>query len=472
MKIPFMGGAYSGRALSVNAERCVNFYLEKQGEDWILVGTPGLTLRVEVLQGPIRGMHLFNGFIIAVAGPKVYSISSSHVASLVGTIGTSSGRVSMADNGQQVLIVDGSDRGFYYDGSFAEITDEDFNGGTTAASQDGYFIVTEPDTGRFRISDLYTAAIWIDSDFATAEGAPDNIRAVISDRLQLWLTGVETTEVWWESGDADFPFQRIQSGFMQNGIAAPFTLNRFDNTVTWLTSNERGEGLLGQATDDYSLKIISPIGINWHWSQYEMISDAFSFTYQVEGHEFNVITFPSADATWVVDAATQQWHQWSSNINSNPLSRHRANCHVFAFGRHYVGDYISGKIYTIEPNVYTENGETIIRDRIAQHINSEEGRIPIANAQIVFQPGEGLITGQGSDPMAMLRWSKDRGRTWSNEIWKAAGLIGEYLRRAIWRNPGGRPRNITWWLRVSAPIKWIVRNAFIKLRDEDKKDAN
>jgi hypothetical protein len=465
IRLPFFGGAYEGRAKSVNAERCLNFYPEKQGEDWILVGTPGLTLRVTLATAPHRGEHFFNDRIISVSGSGVYSIDSNHNATLIGTIATTSSRVSMADNGTELVLVDGSSTGYHYDGTtFEAIADVDFAGGTMVTYQDGYFIVCEPNSGRFRHSDLHSATIWIETDFGTAEGLPDKLRAVLSDHRELWLGGIKSTEVFYNSGDPDAPFTRNESGFIEKGIAAGFTLAKHDNSLVWLSEDDRGKGLAVSVDGNYRPTVISPTGINWQWAQYSTISDAFAFTYQIEGHEFYVLTFPTANRTWVLDAASKQWHQWSSNLDGNEFSRHRANTHVFAFGRHYVGDYASGKLYTIEPNVYTEDGALIIRDRIGQHADSEEQRIPIREIQIAFEEGVGLTTGQGSDPQAMLRWSKDGARTWSNELWKSVGKIGEYGRRTIWRKPG-TARGWTFWLRVSDPVKWIVRDAVLKLRE-------
>lgn len=468
VKLPFFGGAYANRSEPVNSERCVNFYLEKKDDGWILVGTPGLTLRLTLDQGPLRGLWLFNELIIAVAGSRVYAIDSNHNETSLGTIDTTSGRVSMADNGLHVLIVDGSSTGHYTDGAtLTQIADVDFTGGTMATYQDGYFIVTEIDSSRFRISDLYSVTEWIDTDFGTAEGKPDKVRACISDHQELWLPGATSTEVYYNSGDADFPFTRIASGFIPKGIAAPFSIASHDNSLIWLAEDEKGKGLAIVAGGNYRPTIVSPNGVNWQWAQYTTISDAFGFTYQIEGHEFYVLTFPTANATWVLDAATKQWHQWSSNLDNNPLSRHRANCHVFAFGRHYIGDYASGKIYTIESAVYTEDGATIIRDRIGQHISANEERIPVTSVQLLFEEGAGLQIGQGSNPQAMLRWSKNGGRNWSNEVWRSVGSIGEYFVRAIWRKLG-RSYRWSFWLRVTDPIKWIVRDGIMNLREGDR----
>lgn len=50
-------------------------------------------------------------------------------------------------------------------------------------------------------------------DYATAERAPDPISGVVVFGDQFWLPGTTTTEVWYPSGDATFPFLR------QEGIA-------------------------------------------------------------------------------------------------------------------------------------------------------------------------------------------------------------------------------------------------------------
>lgn len=458
MKIPFLGGAYAGRSSNVNAERCLNFYLEA-GPEPSLVGTPGLTLRLTLDKGPVRGLKEFDSYLYAVAGSSVYKIDHAHAATELGTISTASGPVSMAANASHLLIVDGSSSGYYTDGStLSTIADVDFNGGTSATYQDGYLIATEPSSGIFRISDLNSVTSWIDTDFASAEGWPDDLRSAVSNARELWLFGATTTEVWWNSGNSDFPFERIQAGFIHRGVASSHAVSLLDNSIAWISSDERGHPMAVHAVDGYQPQVISPTNINWQWSQYGTWSDVFTYTYQLEGHEFFVVTFPTANKTWVYDATTKQWHQWSSNLDNEPLSRHRSNCHSFTFGRHYVGDYASGKIYTLESGVYTENGATIIRDRISQHASVDEERIRLFQVQVCFEEGVGLISGQGSNPQAMLRWSKDAGHTWSNELWRTVGAIGEYGTRAVWRKLGVA-RNWTFWLRVSDPVKWIVTDA-------------
>ncbi len=456
MKIPFVGGAYAGRSKNVNSQRCLNFYLEIDNtgdrSQAFLVGTPGLTLRLTITAGPCRGFHSFNNRFFAVVGARLYEISSAHTATDLGGI-AGTNRVVMSDNGTQLFVAQGAN-GYIYNAStstFSQITDAQFDSAGTVTFADDQFIVSEVGSQQFRLSDDSDGTAWTELVFSSKNGASDNLSAVFADHRELWLLGEKTTEIWVRVSDPDFPYQRPQSGFIETGIASPHTIAKADNSIIWLSQDDRGHGICVQAKDGYTPVIITPQAINWQWQQYSTISDAFAYTYQLEGHEFYVLTFPTANRTWVYDAGFKEWHQWSSNLNGDELSRHRSNCHTFVFGRHYVGDYATGKIYTLEPEVYTENGSTIIRDRIAQHLNADEQKLRIANVQIVFEEGVGAA-------QAMLRWSKDGGHNYSSEQWRSVGSTGKYNQRAIWRKIGAG-RDFTWWLRVSGAVKWVIADA-------------
>lgn len=77
----------------------------------------------------------------------------------------------------------------------------------------------------------------------------------------------------------------------------------------------------------------------------------------------------------------------------------------------------------------------------------------ISRLEIILQAGIGLVSGQGSDPIVMLRVSKDGGKTWGNEIQMQAGAMGEYQRR-VYVNILGRGRNWVFEVSVSDPVDW------------------
>ena len=67
----------------------------------------------------------------------------------------------------------------------------------------------------------------------------------------------------------------------------------------------------------------------------------------------------------------------------------------------------------------------------------------------------GVGNGAVTDPQMMLRYSDDGGHTWSNEMWRSLGRVGEYRTRAVWRKLGQfRQRQMN--LRITDAARKIV----------------
>jgi hypothetical protein len=215
---------------------------------------------------------------------------------------------------------------------------------------------------------------------------------------------------------------------------------------------------------NYDYKKFSTHAVEQSITNY-VTSDAVAYTYQIEGHEMYVVTFPSVGEyglTWVYDGSTQQWHKWLSwDSDAAVYKRHRSNCGCYFNNQYIVGDYENGKLYTIENEVYTEDGATIRRMRRAPHLTTDLERQYFESFQIQFQPGVGLSTGQGNDPQAMLRWSNDGGSTWSNEHWATIGKIGQYANRALWRRLGWS-RDRIFEVVITDPVKAVIVSAELK----------
>src|SRR6185312_3918270 len=191
---------------------------------------PGISALLTLSTTPIRGAYeASNGTLYAVAGNKLYSISSTWVATSLGTLSTSSGQVSMADDGFNLIIVDGT---YGYDwnfsgATFTVISDPNFYASDFVAYIDSYFIFNKNGTQTFYISSLpsgtATDNIAFSGDVASAEGSPDNLIALMAVHRDLWLFGDSSTEVWFDSGANSFPFEQIQGAFIEYGCAAKWS---------------------------------------------------------------------------------------------------------------------------------------------------------------------------------------------------------------------------------------------------------
>lgn len=468
-KLPFVGPAYQSRSLNADAQRAVNCYMELDNASprapVALYGTPGTLLKFTLPMSPVRAGWKEGAYSWWVASSAVYRVAADYAIVLIGSIGSSAGEVGIASNGAQILIVDGVGGWIITvaTSTLVAIADPDFpNGVKRATYQDGYFAVTGLSGSQsFWINQTaYDGATWDALDYASAEGSPDNTLGLISDHRELWLFGELSAEVWMNTGSSDFPFQRSGNTFIEHGCAAAGSICKADNTVFWLGADDKGSGIVWRASG------YTPTRISTHALEYALagyvISDAFAFTYQQEGHIFYVLTFPTSQATWVYDASTQAWHEraWM-HPTTGVLSRWRANCSVFFNGSHLVGDYESGKVYALDLDTYTDDGDPIKRIRTTATTEGLQARMFYSSLQVDMETGVGTATGQGSDPKIMLRYSSDGGHTWSNEKTASAGKVGEYSARARF-NRLGAGRNRVWELSMTDPVKFAVFGAVVE----------
>jgi hypothetical protein len=428
---------------------------------------PGLSTLATVGTGPIRGLWSFGNYAYVASGLEFYRVDRNWNATLLGAI-AGRGPVSMADNGTQLFIACSPNSYIYnsFTMAFSQLTDPDFQGALTVGFLDGYFVYNQPNSQKLWVTSLYDGSSIDPLAFASAEGNPDNLIAIMIDHREAWLFGTNSVEVWYDAGTPDFPLQRIQGAFNELGCAAAFSVAKLDNGLFWLGADARGRGIVYRSRG-YSGERISTHAIEYAIQGYATIADAVAYTYQQDGHAFYVLNFPIGNATWVYDAATGAWHERAGFKDGNFL-RHRSNCYTTFNNTSIVGDYENGKIYSLSLDSFSDAGDIQkwLRSwraiptgqntltRTAHHalqldcetgglflrpgpiplINAENGDLLITESSVSITAETGIL--EPGDPQVMLRWSDDAGHSWSNEHWVRMGLYGEYGTRAIWRRLG------------------------------------
>ena len=446
MKTPILGSSYVARSVNAADNRMVNLFPEvvPEGgkEPGFLNRAPGLKFLQTIGDGPIRALwshQTSNNNFYVVSGMEVYRVFDlDGTPELIGRV-SGTGPVSIADNGTQIFFACNGPSYIYNQQTrvFAPITDPDFPGAVTVGYLDGYFVFNEPNSQRVWVTSLLDGTSVDPLDFASAEGSPDGLVAINVDHREAWLFGSDSVEVWYDAGGADFPLVRIQGAFNEIGCAAPFSVAKLDNSLFWLGQDARGQGIVYRA-NGYTGVRVSTHAVEYAIAQYGDISDAIAYTYQQEGHTFYVLTFPSASATWVYDAATQAWHE-RAGLTNGEFTRHRSNCQCNFKGNIVVGDFENGNIYTLDLQTYADNGSAQKWLRSWRALPTGQNNLKRTthhSLQLDCETGVGLATGQGSNPLAMLRWSDDGGHTWSNEHWSPMGGIGQYGKRVFWRRLG------------------------------------
>lgn len=460
-QFPFVGQAYEAPMLLQDAEKCVNWYVEvtQNGDSKTpkaLLGTPGLLSQLTIGTGPIRGGWVLPGgqTALVVSGNKVHKVTIATPAiatsnavlatTQIGQVSTSSGPVAIRDNGAGgIAVITDGPNGYVVNLSawtVNQIGDPAWLGSSRIGFVDGWLVFNKPGSQIFYTSPLYwNGKSAMDATyFSLKDSSSDNLVTFIEDKRELWLIGERTTEVWYDAGNATFPFSRLQGVTLQHGCAAAQTIARVGDSLVWLGANEQGQNTV-KRTVGYQAADASTIAVNKAIASYPVISDAIAYAYQEDEHLFYVLTFPTADATWVWDATTNMWHE---RLSYDPVAgqfhRHRSNCYMNFAGMRLVGDYQNGNLYQMSRSVYSDNGNPLVAWRRTPHVWDEKDRERVFHRrlQLEFTPGVGLQTGQGSNPEVMLRWSDDGGQTWSNEHWKSIGMAGETKYRAIWRRMG------------------------------------
>jgi hypothetical protein len=385
--------------------------------------------------------------------------------------------------------------------NFTQIPSSDgaFSGGNTVDIVDNYFVYNKPQSQEWGASD-FLSPVSPNLSYGLKDGAPDNLVSLIVDHREVYLLGENSSEVWVDVGAVPFPFQRIPGTSTQHGIASVFSVARLGNSFAYVSRNIRGEGQIVQMNGYTPVRISTHAVENTLQNQY--IDDAIAWTYQLEGHEIYVVSFPTLDLTWAYDVATQMWHKWLWVDSDNVYHRHRGNCSALFQNIIIVGDHSNGKLYELSKEVYTDDGNEIRRVRRAPHLVSDLQRQYFDEFQIQFQPGVGTtglstqntsnyignpyyiypgatlsvppnvtlyIANQNAintqdvttNPKAMLRWSNDGGSTWSHEYWVSIGAMGKYKNRAIWRRLG-MARDRIFEVVVTDPVNAVIVSANLK----------
>jgi len=345
-------------------------------------------------------------------------------------------------------------------------SDGAFSGADIVDIVDNYFVYNNPGTQQWAASGILSP-ITPALSYGNKDGAPDNLVSIIVDHREVYLMGEESSEVWVDAGTFPFPFQRIPGTSTQHGIVAKFSVARLGNSFAYLSRNIRGQAQIMMMNGYIPQRISTHAVENTLVNQY--VQDAVAFTYQLEGHEVYVISFPTIDITWAYDFTTSMWHKWLWCDNTNTYHRCRANCSAVFQNMVLVGDWQNGQIYELDPNNYTDNGQNIRRLRRAPHLVTDLQRQFFDEFQIQFQPGVGTtgvslptdVTKTTTYPQAMLRWSNDGGSTWSREYWVTIGQEGKYKNRAIWRRMG-TARDRVYEVVVTDPVNAVIISANLK----------
>jgi len=468
-EIKLFGLGQQSKSPNITAAHRINLYYDIQADldktQVVAYNTPGLNLFTNLGASPTRGMHWFEAFnILCVVQRGNLIIVQSDGTSVMYTLSPTDieGYVSMANNGSvghQLCIATGT-AVYIYDAVSHAITNVLTTGANpipyaadTVTFLDGYFITNRVSSGQFYISTVYDGLNWDGLNYATAESNPDNLVAVIADKGYLALFGTSSVELWANTGEALFPFSRVQGAPTNSGLASRWSLSYANGFSTGLFRNKQGALSICQL-QGYQVSPISNTDIDYIINNYNTPTNCVGFGYYLNGRPFYQITFIEEQKTWLYDFSSNAWSQ----LKSWGISRHTADIGCSFDTKFIVSDYNDGQLYILDPDVFTDNGQPIERELISGHVfAASRNNMTIRRLRIDMEGGVGANT----PPTVMLQISRDGGKVYGNEKWTTLGAAGQNYKRAEWRRLG-HARDFLFKVRITDPIKVVLIAAIIE----------
>ena len=401
----FCSGTYQSLSPNANAEWCANLYPENAASPNArsavqLYPTPGLELFATLpssLAVPGGTTFLGRTFSVAINAASghahLYEITNNPVTAVdrgdLGVPTNSNPAIFAANPTQLVFTANGTGEVYCLTLATNVLTSTTPSAGNAISVKylDGFFIALIANSNTFQVSALEDGTTWPAINQATISEFPDNaVGMEVSNRI-LGFFGQKKSVPYFNSG-ALFPFIPVPNVLIEEGAIGTYGISKLDNTVLWLSGNvDEGSGIA------FRLNGYTPVRISNHdieriWQSYATIADVVTYTFQDGGHKYWHLYFPTANASWRYDIATQQWHQVGTwNAAANAFQAHKSMWHTFNFGLHLVGDPFSGNIYSMEQGNLTDNGTPIRRVRRAPYIAKEHERMVHTSLEVFAEMG-------------------------------------------------------------------------------------
>lgn len=420
------GPAYRSQSPNADAETCINWYperLEQQGKSqYALYPTPGTFglfrgLGDGAVRAEITTRNSGSGVnrTFQVIGSKFYEITNNPLTATVRGAG-------ILNDGQRVSICAGPTQVLFASAGTPYVFNMITNTLVALAPvvlanvsfvgySDGFFIALQRNSNQLNTSLTLDATTWPPTNFTFVSVFTDNVLSMLVDHRELFLWGGSKSIVYYDSGNL-FPFDPNPSGIIEQGIVAPLSSVKADNSVFWLNGSERGAGIFFR-TQGYLPVRVSDHGVEQAISKYARIDDCVGYALEDKGHTFIVWTFPTANATWVLDVTTGFWHQrlfW--NQAAARYDAHHSWGHTFNFGKHLLSDPKTGNIYDYSQSYLTDDADSAVpnlirRERVAPQISRGREWVFFPAVEIYVETGLGpeppLQRGGGAQTILTLK---------------------------------------------------------------------
>jgi hypothetical protein len=441
--------------------------VNQQAKDaFVLYSFPGQSLVSTVADGDDRGMHNMDTVLYRVVGNSLYSVDSLGVHTNRGTITGTKRCILEGDGDNLVIVADGVV--FIYDASAdnlitatnVNLTSNNILSVTIINNQ---FIYTTENLSYMAQPGQPDNVSGLDA--IGAESSPDKLVRDYVFNQTVYRFGVKTTEPWYNTTDANLnpPLDRIDGQQFSIGLEAKQSLTNTDKALYWLGDDHAIYRVAGGINER-----ISDDGLSNTIERMTVIDDAFGYAITLQGQDFYIITFPSENRTFVVSESLGK-NGWFE-LRSYPDSAYTGTSAILIYGKTYIAS--RGKLLTLELDQYTQDTDTMVRERIGLPITRKnvppagiKGRaLHLSRMEFVVETGVGLISGQGENPQMMVDFSIDGGDSFAFEQWVDLGRLGERVLN-VQADVNIVADEIIPRIRISDPVPLTISSTLIDVKE-------
>jgi hypothetical protein len=404
-----------------------NFYLTENPltpEQLSLVSRPILQSYINLGSEPIRGFWRqegsFNNDWLIVLGTTLLRFDGVNVVTQIGTL-EGLGYCQFAGTSDKVVIISGVFAYISDGATTSKLALPDDQPAGSVASINGYFVISILNSMRFYW--IRPGGATVDAlDFASAERTPDAIVAVVVISDELWFLGESSVEVWAPTDDANAPFQRISGRVFTFGCSSKTTTVSTSvggyPCLIWVSQNK--EVVLAQG----SPQIISNPSIE---EFLRSSSDYRAWSFRRNRNDFYILH--TSQGTLVFDLTQGSWYDWQTYGQIT----WKANLGIQVNDKVYASSNTGGDIFLLDEG--GASSDDLLICEVSGFIPIE-GQNTVVCGNINVSASFGASPSYTSSPKIEIRFSDDRGFSWSEYYQQTLGLKGDYSANASFRSLG------------------------------------
>lgn len=415
-EFPFPLSSTPGSGPGTGEGRLINLHVSKEGDSVYLRRAPGLTSDAALGQTGPRGLFEVDGAIYAVhaSGVIVRRALNGAISVPVGFL-PGGGMITAARNIRQptpdcVVVRQGEAGAFVINlaanpQTVASYPDADLPSTVNSVAYlSGFFVFTEPATGRIWASQLNSTDQSALS-YASAEAKPDLLIRGLTVGNVYYAFGASSIEPWINVGASPFPLKRqatvIPVGLLSFGALAG-SQEGWDREPLFVAHDSTVRALRG-----YDALIVSTPDVQ-RFVERSTPSSLFAFVYTARGQSFWVLS--SDQGTWEFNLNLGSWTERQSEGTTGWRARHS----VKAGNAWYAQDTLSSFLLKIDPSARKERTSALTFTAESGALRDYPARVAIPSAFFNFTRVS--ATASVSNPQAAISWSHDGGETWSAPV--------------------------------------------------------